>query len=112
MAISPGRTRQALVRAQAALGIGTAERRDRWPPDATRHTFAIYAFALGRDAGQVASWLGHEGAPGTFYRHYRGLATRAEAERISHCGRKNVNSNASVKIAKLERKSCVRIVGK
>lgn len=73
--VSPGRTRQALERAQAAI------ERERWPHDATRHTFATYAFAINRDAGKVASWLGHEGKPSTFHRHYRGLATKAEGER-------------------------------
>lgn len=74
-AISPGGTRQAILCAQAAI------KRD-WPHDVTRHTFATYALALTQDAGKVAFWLGHEGNPTMLHRHYRGLATRAEADRF------------------------------
>lgn len=51
-----------------------------WPHDATRHSFATYALAITGDPGQVSLWLGHEGNPRMLYTHYRGLATRAEAE--------------------------------
>lgn len=74
--VSPGRTRQALERAQAAI------KRAEWPHDATRHTFATYAFALMQNAGKVAYWLGHEGNPTMLHRHYRGLTTKAEAEKF------------------------------
>jgi integrase len=74
--ISPGRTRQALERAQAAIS------RREWPHDATRHTFATYALALTSDPGKVATWLGHEGSPTMLHRHYRGLTTKAEAEKF------------------------------
>jgi site-specific recombinase XerD len=72
--ISPGRTRQALDRAQAVLGRA-------WPHDGTRHSFASYCLALIQDAGKVAMFLGHEGAPSLLYRHYRAVTTKAEAER-------------------------------
>lgn len=72
-AISPGGTRQAILCAQAAI-------KREWPHDVTRHTFATYALALTQDAGKVAYWLGHEGNPTMLHRHYRGLATRAEAD--------------------------------
>ena len=52
-----------------------------WPHDATRHSFATYALALTGDPGRVSLWLGHEGNPRMLYTHYRGLATKAEAER-------------------------------
>lgn len=52
-----------------------------WPHDATRHSFATYALALTSDAARVALWLGHEGNTTMLHRHYRGLATKAEAER-------------------------------
>lgn len=74
--ISPGRTRQALQRAKKAI----APRE--WPHDATRHTFATYALALLNDAGKVSHWLGHEGKPTMLHRHYRGLTTKAEAEKF------------------------------
>ena len=38
------------------------------------------AAALTGDAGKVAHWMGHEGDSGTIHRHYRGLATKAQAE--------------------------------
>lgn len=74
--ISPGRTRQALRIAQAAI----APRE--WPHDATRHTFCTYALAHTSDAGKVSHWSGHEGNPTMLQRHYRGLATKAEAEKF------------------------------
>lgn len=74
--VSPGRTRQALERAQAAIAP------KKWPHDATRHTFGTYAFAWAQDAGKVAMWMGHEGKPTMLHRHYRGLTTRAEAEQF------------------------------
>lgn len=74
--VSPARTRQALERAQAAIGGAP------WPHDATRHTFASYALALTNNAGAVSMWLGHEGSTGVIHRHYRGVTTRAEAERF------------------------------
>lgn len=74
--VSPGRTRQALERAQAAIA------REDWPHDATRHTFGTYAFAAAQDAGKVATWMGHEGNPTMLHRHYRGLATKVEADKF------------------------------
>jgi len=74
--ISPGRSRQAIERAQDAIS-----RKD-WPHDGTRHTFATYALAYAADAGKVAHWLGHEGNPTMLYRHYRGLATKSEADKF------------------------------
>jgi hypothetical protein len=32
------------------------------------------------NAPQVSVWLGHEGNPTMLHRHYRGLATKAQAE--------------------------------
>lgn len=74
--ISPGMSRQSTKRAFAAI------KRKHWPHDGTRHTFATYALAFTQDAGRVAHWLGHEGNPTMLHRHYRGLATKAEAERF------------------------------
>lgn len=51
-----------------------------WPADALRHTFATYAMAYTANAPQVSVWLGHEGNPTMLHRHYRGLATKAQAE--------------------------------
>jgi len=52
----------------------------KWIMRGLRHTFATYAVALSADTGRVAMWLGHEGKPAMLHRHYRGIATRAEAE--------------------------------
>jgi integrase len=51
-----------------------------WPADCMRHSFATYALAMTADPGRVSMWLGHEGNPTMLHRHYRGLATKAEAE--------------------------------
>jgi integrase len=53
-----------------------------WPQDALRHTFASYAVAAYNDAGKVAHWLGHNGNPTMLHRFYRGLVTKAEAEKF------------------------------
>ena len=74
--ISPGRSRQVAQVCKRALGL------QRWPHDVLRHTFATYATAHTQDAGQVATWLGHEGNPTMLFTHYRGLATKAEAKRF------------------------------
>lgn len=65
-------------------GSGRGAKRERlraWPHDGTRHGFATYALALTSDAARVALWLGHEGNTTMLHRHYRGLATKADAER-------------------------------
>lgn len=63
----------------AADAMGLA---GKWPQDALRHTFASYAVALTSDPGRVAIWLGHEGNPTMLHRHYRGIATEADARRF------------------------------
>ena len=49
-----------------------------WPPDVMRHSFATYHLGLHQNAPQTAHELGHT-APDMLYRHYRNLATKAEA---------------------------------
>lgn len=80
--VSPGRTRQVIERATAAIREMRKDPAWEWPNDATRHTFATYLFALELDAGKIAAWLGHEGKPQTFHRHYKGLARAAEGKRF------------------------------
>lgn len=72
--VSRSRSRQIGEFGSRTLGL------ERWPVDVLRHTFATYGVALLGDAGKVANWLGHEGDTGTIHRHYRGLATKAQAE--------------------------------
>lgn len=73
--IVPTRTQQLIRHAKQSISRP-------WPFDATRHTFGTYALALTNDAGRVSHWLGHEGSTGVVHRHYRGLATRAQADRF------------------------------
>lgn len=69
-----------------ALGINITRSAKRtagitkWPHDALRRSFATYAVALTSDAPKVALWMGHEGNPTMLHRHYRGLATKAQAD--------------------------------
>jgi integrase len=59
--------------ARNAAGIKT------WPADALRHSWVTYRFALTGDAARTAAEAGHDQA--VLHRHYRALATHAEAER-------------------------------
>jgi integrase len=45
-----------------------------WSPDVMRHTFASYHLAAHGDANATALQLGHAGAPGVLFDHYRALA--------------------------------------
>ena len=51
----------------------------KWPADALRHSWVSYRFALTGDAARTAGEAGHDVA--VLHKHYRALATRAEAER-------------------------------
>ncbi|HTS18567.1 MAG TPA: tyrosine-type recombinase/integrase [Verrucomicrobiae bacterium] len=51
-----------------------------WPDNALRHTAATYMYALTQDAVRVAAMLGH--SPDVLHRHYRGLASKGDAERF------------------------------
>lgn len=57
-----------------------AARMKLWPQDCLRHSFATYAMALLHEPGRISVWLGHQGDPTMLHRHYRGLATKAQAE--------------------------------
>jgi len=59
-------------RTAAAAGL-------KWKPNALRHSYASYRFALIRDAGRVAGELGN--SPAVVHRHYRELVSAADAER-------------------------------
>lgn len=52
-----------------------------WPFDGMRHSFATYHIALHGDPGRTSLILGHEGKTTLLHNNYRGLATKAEAER-------------------------------
>lgn len=68
---------QAVRLAQRLAGYDTSRP---WPHDALRHTFATYHCAAFEDPGKLALLLGHEGSVSLLYRHYRGLATKAQAK--------------------------------
>ena len=53
-----------------------------WPANCMRHTFATYHIAMWQDANKTAYALGHTSGVDVLYQHYRGLATKAEAERF------------------------------
>lgn len=83
--VCPVRSLQAIRLAQSIAGynrkIGRRKPR-KWPHDALRHTFATYHVAAFANPGQTAMLMGHEGNPTMLHRHYRGLATKAEADKF------------------------------
>jgi len=52
-----------------------------WIADGPRKTFATMFFAQHGDAGKLAGILGHTSGVDILYKHYRGLATKADARR-------------------------------
>jgi len=54
--------------------------REKWTPDALRHSFATYHVALFGDPGRTSLLMGHEGSTTMLYRHYRGLTTQSEGK--------------------------------
>lgn len=52
-----------------------------WIADGPRKTFATMYFAQHGDAGKLAGILGHTSGVDILYKHYRGLATKADALR-------------------------------
>jgi len=53
----------------------------KWIPDGPRKTFATMHFAQHDNAAATAAVLGHTGDTTILYKHYRGLATKADARR-------------------------------
>ena len=53
----------------------------KWIPDGPRKTFATMHFAQHNNAAATAAVLGHTGDATILYKHYRGLATKADARR-------------------------------
>lgn len=51
-----------------------------WPANAMRHSYASYHYALHEDASKTAATLGHADT-NMLFRNYRGLATKAQAEK-------------------------------
>lgn len=83
--VCPGTPLQASRVYQRAAGYRTG--RDApirpWPRNAMRHSFGTYHVALANNPALTGLLMGHEGnSQSTLYRHYRGLATRKQAERF------------------------------
>lgn len=53
----------------------------KWIQDGPRKTFATMHYATHGDAAILASILGHTGGHDVLFRHYRGLATKADARK-------------------------------
>ena len=54
----------------------------KWIPDIARHTFATMHFAHHQNRDKLAAQMGHSGASGVLEKHYKGLATKEQAERF------------------------------
>ena len=52
------------------------------PKNALRHSFCTYHCALYGDAGKTATLLNHRGNVSILYQHYKGNATKAEAQKF------------------------------
>jgi integrase len=52
-----------------------------WIKDGPRKTYATMHYATYQDAGKLGAVLGHTSGADVLYRHYRGLATKADAAR-------------------------------
>lgn len=52
-----------------------------WTPDICRHSFASFFYAKHQDVGRLQAQMGHTGDAAVLFNHYRGLATKAEADR-------------------------------
>ena len=74
--ICPARPRQAIAAARSGLPAGLG-----WEKNVHRHCFGSYHLARWNDPGRLAVLMGHEGAPTMLYRHYRGVVTKAAAEK-------------------------------
>lgn len=66
-------SRRLFRRAVDKAGIAT------WTPDVMRHSFGTYHLLAHGDANATALQLGHAGAPGVLFDHYRALAKPKDA---------------------------------
>ena len=54
----------------------------KWLPDVARHTYATMHFAAYENQDKLQAQMGHAGKAYVLTNHYRGLATKAEAEKF------------------------------
>ena len=59
--------------------VVTKAKLGKWQADVMRHTFATYHLSAHGDANATALQLGHAGAPGILFDHYRALAKPKDA---------------------------------
>ena len=72
---NPMAFRRARERIRAAMG------KDQWPADVTRHCFATYHFAAFQNREKLAAQMGHSTSSRQIELHYKGLATKQEADK-------------------------------
>jgi integrase len=79
--------RYRLLKALKALQAGDAATQESaasfpvpLPANVARHSFATYHLLAFRHAGETALQLGHGGSPDMLHRHYKGVATEAQAK--------------------------------
>ena len=54
----------------------------KWLPDVARHSYATYHFAMYESQDKLQAQMGHSGKAYILTKHYRGLATKTEAEKF------------------------------
>lgn len=79
---------------QKAAGYEPGE----WPRDGIRHTFATYHVALYQDLTKTATAMGHESNLTMLHRHYRGLTTKADAEKFAALSPQSVGGQVKVPV--------------
>ena len=74
----------------------------RWPPDVARHTYATMHFAMHENQDKLQAQMGHSGKAYILTKHYKGLATKAEAETfwgIEPAGTKGAEQGRTMQLA-------------
>ena len=80
----------------AAVGL------EKWLPDVARHTYATMAFAMWENQDKLQAQMGHAGKAYVLTNHYKGLATKAEAEafwNIEPAGAKGAAQGRTIQLA-------------
>ena len=74
----------------------------KWLPDVARHTYATMAFAMWENQDKLQAQMGHAGKAYILTNHYKGLATKAEAEtfwNIEPAGAKGAAQGRTIQLA-------------
>ena len=73
-----------------------------WLPDVARHTYATHHFAMWENQDKLQAQMGHAGKAYVLTNHYKGLATKAEAEafwNIEPAGAKGAAQGRTLQLA-------------